>query len=104
MTMDTNTGIPASDMDGGWKEIIDDFTEDFFAFYFPDIHAAIDFSKGVKLLDKELRQIVSEGKGAEREVDKLIEVQLKDGDCKWLLIHVEIQSQRDKEFENRKTV
>ena len=66
-----------ADADGGWKDIIEDFTEEFFEFYFPDVHAAVDFTEPVKFLDKELREIVTESEVAGREADKLIEVRLK---------------------------
>ena len=33
---------PSSDMDGGWKDVIEDFTEDFFKFYLPEMHEGID--------------------------------------------------------------
>ncbi len=41
-------------MDGGWKQIIEDFIEEFFRFYFPKIHAMIDFEAEIQFLDKEL--------------------------------------------------
>ncbi len=49
-----------TDADGGWKDIIEDFTEEFLEFYFPDIHKAIDFSVPVEFLDTELRQITAD--------------------------------------------
>jgi hypothetical protein len=101
MTMETNAGIPASDMDGGWKEIIEDLTEDFFKFYFPDIHAGINFTKGVMFLDKELNQIISDGDNIKREADKLLRVTLLDGRTQTLYIHVEVQGQRDPTFAKR---
>lgn len=96
----TETSIQ-SDMDGGWKDIIEDFTEDFFEFYFPDIHKRIDFSEGVKFLDKQLTQIISDGESVKRDADKLMEVRLKNGEVEWILIHIEVQSYPDKTFEER---
>ena len=90
-----------ADSDGGWKDVIEDFVEEFFAFYFPEIHAAIDFSVPVKFLDKELRQIVTESEVAGREADKLMEVRLRDGRTEWLLVHVEVQGYRDRDFSER---
>ncbi len=90
-----------ADADGGWKDIIEDFAEEFFLFYFPQIHEAIDFGCEVKFLDGELRQIVPESEVAGREADKLMEVRLKDGRIEWLLIHVEIQGYHDRDFAER---
>ncbi len=88
-------------MDGGWKDVIQDFTEDFFRFYLPEMHKGIDFLKGVKFLDKELNEIVSDSDNVKREADKLIEVYLKDGRIEWVLIHIEVQGYRDGSFAER---
>ncbi len=90
-----------ADADGGWKDIIEDFTPEFFEFYFPDVHAAIDFSVAPRFLDAQLREIVTESEIAGREADRLIEVCLKDGNTEWLLVHVEVQGQPDPEFTER---
>jgi len=90
-----------ADADGGWKDIIEDFTEEFFEFYFPEVHAAVDFSVAPKFLDVELREIVPDAAVAGREADRLIEVRLKDGTLEWLLIHVEIQGYPDTAFAER---
>ena len=64
----------------------------------PDIESQIDWSAGYKLLDKELLSIIgSEGK---RHADMLIEVRRKS-DGKKILIHVEVQAQRDANFSYR---
>lgn len=92
---------PNSDMDGGWKDVIEDFTEDFFKFYLPEMHRGIDFACGVTFLDKELNEIVSGGGNIRREADRLLEVRLKDGAAEWVLIHIEVQSGRDDSFAER---
>jgi hypothetical protein len=97
----TKPGKARADADGGWKDIIEDFTEEFFEFYFPEVHAAIDFTEPVRFLDKELREIVTESEVAGREADKLIEVRLKDGGAEWILVHVEVQGYPDPGFSER---
>jgi hypothetical protein len=92
---------PDSNMDGGWKDIIEDFTEDFFSFYLPEMHKRIDFSEEIKFLDKELNEIVSDSDNIKREADKLIEIRLKDGTAEWILIHIEVQSGQDGSFTER---
>lgn len=32
-----------ADMDGGWKQLIEKYLEAFFRFFFPAVHAGIDF-------------------------------------------------------------
>ena len=70
-------------------------------FGFPDLHDAIDWSQPVVALDKELQQIAPVSDAGVRTVDKLVEVKLLDGASKWLLIHVEVQSQRVGKFAER---
>jgi hypothetical protein len=64
---------PLSDMDSGWKDVIEDFTEDFFRFYQPEMHRKIDFAQGVKFLDKELNEILSDSDNVRREADRLLD-------------------------------
>ena len=47
-----NAGRPRADADGGWKDIIEDFTEEFLRFYFPEVHAAIGSSRRLKRLHR----------------------------------------------------
>ena len=91
----------ASDMDGGWKQVIEDFLEDFFLFFFPAIHSLIDFGEECQLLDKELAALVAGSATGRRHVDKLIEVHWKDGRRDLLLVHVEVQAQEDSDFAGR---
>ncbi|MCI5132948.1 MAG: cytosolic protein [Candidatus Electrothrix sp. EH2] len=92
---------PNSDMDGGWKDIIEDFTEEFFSFYLPEIHREIDFRQEIRFLDRELNEIVSDSENIKREADRLLEVYLKNGRAEWILIHIEVQSYRDRTFAER---
>jgi hypothetical protein len=45
---------PRAEQDSAWKEMIDEHFERFIAFFFPDIHAGIDWSRSYVFLDKEL--------------------------------------------------
>ena len=67
--------------------------EPFVQFFFPDVHADLDWSRGYESLDKELQQIVREGELGPRLADKLFKVWPKDSVELWLLIHVEVQNQ-----------
>jgi len=89
----TDDSKTRADADGGWKDIIEEFTEDFLEFYFPSVHAAIDFGVPPEFMDTELRQVMPDGVGVKRQVDRLIKVMLKDGDEQWLYVHVEVQGE-----------
>ena len=90
-----------SDQDNGWKEMLDGFFEDFVAFFFPHIHADIDWSRRYEFKDKELPQLGREHATGKRIADKLAKVWLKDGRETWLLIHIEIQGRPEKQFNQR---
>ena len=90
-----------SDFDNPWKDVLEHFFGQFLEFFFPDAYAAIDWSRRYESLDKELQQIVSESELGLRLADKLFKVWLKDGQEAWILIHVEIQNQRDPAFAER---
>ena len=53
------------------------------------------------MLDKELQPIVRQAEHGRRYVDKLVKVWLKDGEERWLLIHIEVQTRKEGEFPER---
>ena len=79
-----------SDFDNPWKDVLEHFFRHFLEFFFPEAHAAIDWSRRYESLDKELQQIVSDSELGLRLADKLFKVWLQDGQEAWILIHVEI--------------
>jgi hypothetical protein len=87
-----------SDFDSPWKEVLDVYFELFLAFFFPQAHVDIDWQRGYQSLDKELQKIQPEGELGTRVVDKLVQVWLKSGQEEWLLIHIEIQTQAERNF------
>ncbi len=87
-----------SDYDSPWKDILDQFFEDFMEFYFAAAAAQIDWARGYEFLDKELQKITADAAIGRRTVDKLIKVWLKNGSELWVLIHVEVQGQRETDF------
>ncbi len=89
------------DTDSFWKEILEVLFREFICFFFPKISRDIDFEKGYQFLDKEFQQITKRSKSSKKIVDKLVKVYLKDGRETWLLIHIEIQGQKDKNFARR---
>ncbi len=89
------------DYDSPWKDILARFFPHFMAFFFPDIYAAIDWSRGFEFLDTELQKITARAAVGRRLADKLVKVYLRDGREVWLLIHIEIQGKREKGFARR---
>jgi hypothetical protein len=88
------------DFDSPWKEILDGYFPEFLQFFFAEIHAAIDWSRGHVFLDKEFQKIVRDAEQGRRHIDKLVRVFI-DGEETWLLIHAEIQGQPDVDFPER---
>jgi hypothetical protein len=87
--------------DSPWKDILDAYLPQFIEFFFPELYPLIDWSKGYDMLDKELQAIINNKKMGKRFVDKLVRVTLRDGNKKWLLIHIEVQAGRETHFEKR---
>lgn len=90
-----------ADFDSPWKEALDVYFQAFLAFFYPHIHNDIDWSHGVEMLDKELQQIAPRAAHGRRYVDKLVKVWRRNGRAAWVLIHVEVQTQRDRTFSRR---
>jgi hypothetical protein len=87
-----------ADFDSPWKVALDILFEAFLELFVPQAHADIDWSRGWESLDKELQQIAPEAEIGRRYVDKLVKVWLKTGEEQWVLIHVEVQMDRDGKF------
>jgi len=92
---------PRSDFDTAWKELLQRHFEPAMAFFFPEVHREIDWTRGVTFDDKELQYAVRRAGRGRRTVDVLARVWLKPGRHVWILLHVEVQNQVDPEFEQR---
>jgi hypothetical protein len=90
-----------SDLDSPWKDVLQRFLRQFLAYFFPHIHDDIDWERGYESLDKELNQILRTARVKKRLADKLFKVWRKNGAEAWLLIHVEVQGQREEDFPER---
>src|ERR1700733_10005525 len=89
------------EFDSPWKEVLQAYLPAFLAFFFADIHADVDWSRGYESLDKEFHKIARRAKVGKRIADKLFKVWLKDGSEHWLLIHIEVQGDVEGEFPRR---
>ncbi len=90
-----------ADYDSPWKELLDAYFERFLAFFYPEIHRDIDWSRGYHTLDKEFQQLASQGVQGRRIADMLVQVWLNDGTEAWILIHVEVQGRAETNFGQR---
>jgi hypothetical protein len=90
-----------TDYDGAWKETLERFLPQFLELAFPAIHRVVDWSKPVRFLDTELQEFVRASEAGTLRADKLVEVMRVDGVEEWLLIHAEVQTQRDAAFAER---
>lgn len=97
----TNYEVGNVDQDGLWKKVIGDLFEDFLLYFAPDLHAHVDFSKKAEFFQQELFQQIIKDKKGRKIADQLVKVHLKDGEEKWVLVHVEVQSDNEPDFAKR---
>jgi hypothetical protein len=86
-----------------WKGMIEEVMEDLLLFVDPGIGKELDLDRGFEFLDKELAEIYPDAKkpANSRVVDKLVKIFLRDGQERWMLLHVEVQGSNEKEFARR---
>ena len=73
-----------------WKYILGKYFKSFLELCWPDRAKEVNWAKKPKFLDKELIKITKEAATGNRVVDKLVEVELLDGNHCCILIHLEI--------------
>jgi hypothetical protein len=92
---------PPSDFDGAWKYALEQHFPAFLALFFPVAHTGIDWQQPVVVRDTELQQLAPEDQAGKQRVDWLVEVRRRDGTSALVLVHIEVQSQRDVAFAAR---
>lgn len=90
-----------ADLDSPWKQILRSYFPQAIAFFFPQTDALIDWNKPYEFLDKEFQAVSQDAELGRRYADQLVKVWLKGGQQIWLLLHLEVQSQSETEFEER---
>lgn len=90
-----------TDYDSPWKELLDPYFRPFLELFFPTVAQAIDWERGYEFLDKEFQRIALAGTVGRRYADKLVKVWRRTGEETWVLIHIEIQGQRERAFGER---
>ncbi len=84
-----------------WKGAIEDCIVPFIHYFYRDYVHLIDWSRKIEFLDTELNNIIRGIGRGKRTADKLVKVHLLNGEEKWFLIHVEVQSQPDNTLNSR---
>ena len=90
-----------AEFDSPWKEALDDFLQPFFGLFAPLIERMIDWETVPESLDNELAKLFPDSPTGKGIVDRLYKVRLRNGSFSWVLIHIEVQSQRDDDFSER---
>jgi hypothetical protein len=89
------------DFDSPWKDALEVYFEPCMAMFFPEIHRGVNWSHKPEFLDKEFQKITKQSTDKRRYVDKLVKVLLHGGKELRILIHIEVQNQRDSDFTER---
>src|ERR1700760_4318364 len=85
-----------------WKGMLEEVMKDLLLFVEPEIGKELDLQR-FEFLDKELAEMYPEPQkpANTRVVDKLVKVFPRDGTERWLLLHLEVQGQNNKNFSRR---
>ena len=78
-----------------FKELLQTFFRQFLELFFPTVAARLDFAD-VEFLDKEI--FTDLPVGAVREADLVARVRTREGEPELILIHIEVQARRGREF------
>jgi len=93
--------VPHTQADSAWKDVLSVWFSEFMTFFYPELAAEIDWSIGYESLDKELQTITTQAMLGNRFVDKLMKVKSRQGKELWVLLHIEIQGEKETGFEKR---
>lgn len=86
--------------DQAWKEALNLFFKEFMELFWLHIYQDIDWDKGYEILEQELHRIIFHSKKG-KSIDKLIKVYRKNGLETCILLHFELQGEKEAEFSNR---
>lgn len=92
---------PITEYDAAWKATLETFLQPCLVLAFPALADQVDWSVPPRFLDTELQEIVRDSESGPMRVDKLVEVSRRDGEKELLLVHIEVQAQRDDDLPRR---
>ena len=87
--------------DSAWKSTLEECFKPFMELCFPSIAKTIDWVQPIEWLDTELQSITYNADQGFQRVDKLIKVTFENQGQSSFLFHLEIQNQKEVNFENR---
>lgn len=93
--------LPNDAYDAPWKGALFQFFPEFLAFYFPDVHATVDWTHMPEFLNKELQQVAQDSELGKRLADHLVRLHTLGGGERWVLVHIEVQARRDSRLAER---
>jgi hypothetical protein len=73
-----------------WKSIVTEHFEDFLAMFLPELHQEVDYNIPFKFLEQEIKAALIDK--TLKQMDKLVRVNLKSGEEKWVFVHVEFET------------
>ena len=99
----TKVAKPAAreDYDGPWKNFIEAHFPQLITFFVSAAADEIDWTKKPISLNTELRRLRRGNEAGDQRVDALFQVFLKNGDSRYVLVHIEVQSTRDHKLPDR---
>src|SRR5436190_10779272 len=97
--MSTESPVPEAEYDGPWKDALELGFPLFLAYFLPELHAAIDWSREHEFLHQELQALTPASATGLQGVDLLVKALTPAGDARYL--HAEAQMTRDGGFAGR---
>ena len=98
---DSSYSEKSTDYDSLWKNLIEELFREFMQYFAPDLHAEINFESGASFIDRELHRLSMKSKKGSKYPDKVVEVSMKNGEVKYILVHIEVQAIGNEEFAKR---
>jgi len=89
------------EQDAPWKRILRRLFRPMIQLCSPPLYRLVDWRRGYEFLENELQKLTIDSQTSKHAVDKLVKVFLKNGEERWILVHIEVQSSRQGEFPMR---
>jgi hypothetical protein len=87
--------------DTAWKEILDAYLKQCIDYCFPALSKEINWERSWISLEQEFQAITKSATIKKGLLDKLFKVYLQNGEELWILLHIEIQAEYDRDFPKR---
>ncbi|MBL7814673.1 MAG: hypothetical protein JNL70_06675 [Saprospiraceae bacterium] len=85
-----------------WKDLFTEFNAEFIHFFLgKKLHSSIDFSVKPEFLEQELNETFAANEPQKKITDKIVRYKLKNGQYRFLIVHIEFQGKSEKNFSER---